>query len=147
MINSALSSNGLMISMLIEGFPVAVVESFGDSPISWTDREVVERILTPDNLPKNIVKNASYICTLSLTHDSIICKSLQRVCGDNIGRKGMSYKKPPKIQMTVTNLAADTIIPEVYTQGTVTSVPAGSSADSTRFQDYNFIIAFHEKKV
>ena len=142
-----LSSNGLMISMLIEGFPAAVVESFGDSPISWTDREIAERVITPDNKPKDIVKNASYICTLSLTHDSVLGRALQRVAGDEVGRKGLIYKKPPRIQMTITNLAATIPVPEVYTQGVITSVPAGSSADSTKFQDYNFIIAFHEKKI
>lgn len=142
-----LSSNGLLISMLIDGFPAAVVESFGETPLQWTDREIAERVITPDNKPKDIVKNASYICTLTLTNDSPLGRVLQRVCSDEIGRKGLSYKKPPKIQMSVTNLAADVPVPEVYTQGIVTSASAGSSADATKFQDYTFIIAFHEKKI
>lgn len=142
-----LSSNGLMISMLIDGFPAAVVESFGETPISWTDREIAERYITPDNKPKDIVKNASYVCTLTLTNDSTLGRVLQRVCSDEVGRKGILYKKPPKIQMTLINLAADIPIPEVYTQGVVTSASAGSSADATKFQDYTFIIAFHEKKI
>lgn len=142
-----LSGNGLMISMLIDGFPAAVVESFGETPLQWTDREIAERYITPDNKPKNIIKNASYICTLTLTNDSILGRVLQRVCGDEVGRKGILYKKPPSIQMTITNLAATIPVPEVYTQGVVTSVSAGSSVDATKFQDYTFIIAFHEKKI
>lgn len=139
------SANALSISMLIDGFPAAIVEYFGETPLQWTDREIAERYITPDNKPIDIVKNASYICTLCLLYNSILGRALQRVCSDEVGRKGFIYKSPPRIQMTVTNLAMP--IPEVYTQGIATSVSAGPSVDSTRFQDLNFIIAFHEKKV
>lgn len=142
---SGLSANSIFISMLVDGFPSAVVESFGESPIQWTDREIAERIITPDNIPKDITKNASYVCTISLTADSILGKLLNRVCGDEVGRRGMSYKAPPRIQMTVNNL--ETGIIEVYTQGIITSVPAGTSYDNTKASDYNFIIAFHERKI
>ena len=47
--------------------------------------------------------------------------------------------------MTVNNL--ETGIIEVYTQGIITSVPAGTSYDNTKASDYNFIIAFHERKI
>ena len=145
MATSSLSTNAIMISMLIDGFPAAIVESFGESPIQWTDREIAERFATPDNVPKNVIKNASYICTLSLTADSILGKLMNRVCGDEVGRSGLTFKDAPSIQMTITNLSSGVV--EVYTQGIITSLPAGTSYDNTKAGDYNFVIAFHERKV
>ncbi|RDU70422.1 hypothetical protein CQA66_08415 [Helicobacter aurati] len=145
MVLNNISANALSISMLVEGFPVAAVEYFGETPLQWTDREIAERYITPDNKPVDIIKNASYICTLSLMNNSILDRLLKRVCGDEVGRKGFKYKSAPRIQMTVLNLAIP--IPEVYTQGIATSVPAGSSVDNTKYQDSNYIIAFHERKL
>lgn len=144
--SAGLSANGLQITMLVDGLP-AVAYSFGENPIQWQDREIAERIITPDNIPKDIVKNASYVCTLSLTADCPIATLLMMVCGDSVGRKLFHYKKPPRVQMTVLNMAALIPKPDIYTQGLVTSLSAGLSADATKFQDLNFIIAFHSKKL
>lgn len=142
---SRLSANAVTLSILVEGFPVAQVESFGDNPITWNDREIAETFFTPDNVFKHIVKNAPYIATIQLTADSILGRLLMRACGEEVGRDGFSFQDAPKIQLTQTNLVDK--IPHVYLNGICTQVPAGVSLDNTKAQDYTFIIAFAKKKL
>lgn len=114
------SSNGVMISLAIDGLPVPKVENFMEDPWTPDNVDTADVKKTADNQTYMVSKNRVYSGTLSLASFSEQAKLLD-LAWKLSGRIGNSVKNPPMITMIITDLSSGDVT--TFTDGTITQAP------------------------
>lgn len=136
------SSNGIQISLSIDAMPVPVVDTFMDDPWTPDSVEIADVMKTPDNQTYITSKNAVYSGTLSLASFSPQAKLLD-IAWKLSGRIGNNVKNPSAITMIVTDLYSGEV--ETYTDGAITTAPAGITYGAEQKGAKKYILKFGKK--